>query len=74
MISADMTGLTIEFDLITSLLLAMVVLFVGRALVSRVAFLGRLNIPAPSSVVAWWPCSWPWPTACCTTGWASTWA
>ena len=31
MISADMTGLTIEFDLITSLLLAMVVLFVGRA-------------------------------------------
>ena len=47
MISADMTGLTIEFDLITSLLLAMVVLFVGRALVSRVAILGRLNIPAP---------------------------
>lgn len=47
MISANMTGLTIEFDLITSLLLAMVVLFVGRALVSRVAILGRLNIPAP---------------------------
>ena len=42
-----MTGLTIEFDLITSLLFAMVVLFVGRALVSRVAILGRLNIPAP---------------------------
>ena len=42
-----MTRLTIEFDLITSLLFAMVVLFAGRALVSRVAILGRLNIPAP---------------------------
>jgi ESS family glutamate:Na+ symporter len=38
---------TIEFDLISTLLLAMVVLFLGRALVARVGLLGRLNIPAP---------------------------
>jgi glutamate:Na+ symporter, ESS family len=38
---------TIEFDLISTLLVAMVVLFVGRLLVARVGVLQRLNIPAP---------------------------
>jgi glutamate:Na+ symporter, ESS family len=38
---------TLEFDLISTLLVSMVVLFVGRVLVARVAALGRLNIPAP---------------------------
>lgn len=42
-----MPGRTIAFDLITTLLLSMVVLFVGRGLVARVGVLGRLNIPAP---------------------------
>jgi ESS family glutamate:Na+ symporter len=38
---------TIEFDLISTLLASMVVYFVGRALVARVAMLRRLNVPAP---------------------------
>lgn len=38
---------TIEFDLISTLLVSLVVLFIGRFLVSRVAVLARLNIPAP---------------------------
>jgi ESS family glutamate:Na+ symporter len=38
---------TIEFDLISTLLVAMVVLFVGRTLVARVGVLSRFNIPAP---------------------------
>jgi ESS family glutamate:Na+ symporter len=38
---------TIEFDLIWTLLVAMVVLFVGRTLVARVGVLARFNIPAP---------------------------
>src|SRR5262247_799894 len=38
---------TIEFDLISTLLVAMVVLFLGRFLVARVPVLARLNIPAP---------------------------
>src|SRR5262245_38057372 len=38
---------TIEFDLISTLLLSMLVLFVGRTLVARVSVLGRFNIPAP---------------------------
>lgn len=38
---------TIEFDLISTLLVSLVVLFVGRFLVARVAVLARLNIPAP---------------------------
>ncbi len=38
---------TIEFDLITTLLVSLAVLFVGRFLVARVAVLARLNIPAP---------------------------
>jgi ESS family glutamate:Na+ symporter len=38
---------TVEFDLISTLLVAMVVLFLGRLLVARVAVLTRLNIPAP---------------------------
>jgi ESS family glutamate:Na+ symporter len=38
---------TIEFDLVSTLLLAMVVLFVGRTLVARVGLLKRFNIPAP---------------------------
>jgi ESS family glutamate:Na+ symporter len=38
---------TVEFDLISTLLVAMVVLFLGRVLVDRVSVLERLNIPAP---------------------------
>lgn len=38
---------TVEFDLISTLLVAMVVLFLGRVLVARVPVLERLNIPAP---------------------------
>ena len=38
---------TIEFDLISTLLIAIAVLFVGRLLVARVPVLARLNIPAP---------------------------
>jgi glutamate:Na+ symporter, ESS family len=38
---------TVEFDLISTLLVAMVVLFAGRVLVARVPALKRLNIPAP---------------------------
>lgn len=38
---------TVEFDLISTLLVSMVVLFVGRALAARVPVLSRLNIPAP---------------------------
>jgi len=38
---------TIEFDLISTLLVAIVVLFIGRFLVARVAVLARLNIPVP---------------------------
>ena len=38
---------TVEFDLISTLLVAMVVLFLGRVLVARVPALRRLNIPAP---------------------------
>lgn len=38
---------TIEFDLISTLLVSMVVFFVGRALVTHVGALGRFNIPAP---------------------------
>src|SRR5262245_65649736 len=38
---------TIEFDLISTLLVAMVVLFIGRFLVARIAVLARLNIPVP---------------------------
>jgi ESS family glutamate:Na+ symporter len=38
---------TVEFDLISTLLVAMVVLFLGRVLVARVPVLTRLNIPAP---------------------------
>ena len=42
-----MSARAIDFDLISTLLVAMVVLFAGRGLVARVAVLGRLNIPAP---------------------------
>jgi ESS family glutamate:Na+ symporter len=38
---------TIEFDLITTLLVSLAVLFMGRFLVARVSVLARLNIPAP---------------------------
>jgi ESS family glutamate:Na+ symporter len=38
---------TVEFDLLSTLLLSMVVLFVGRTLVARVGPLKRFNIPAP---------------------------
>ena len=38
---------TIGFDLISTLLVSILVFFVGRFLVGRVSFLGRLNIPAP---------------------------
>jgi ESS family glutamate:Na+ symporter len=38
---------TIEFDLITTLLVSMVVFFLGRFLVAWVPVLKRLNIPAP---------------------------
>jgi glutamate:Na+ symporter, ESS family len=38
---------TVAFDLISTLLVAMVVLFLGRVLVARVSVLKRLNIPAP---------------------------
>jgi glutamate:Na+ symporter, ESS family len=38
---------TIAFDLISTLLVAMVVLFVGRFLVATVPLLRRFNIPAP---------------------------
>lgn len=38
---------TIEFDLITTLLVALAVLFIGRFLVAHVPVLARLNIPAP---------------------------
>lgn len=38
---------TIGFDLITTLLVAMVVLFLGRFLVAAVPLLRRLNIPTP---------------------------
>jgi ESS family glutamate:Na+ symporter len=38
---------TIEFDLITTLLAAMLVYFAGRTLVARVGVLRRLNVPAP---------------------------
>jgi ESS family glutamate:Na+ symporter len=38
---------TVEFDLISTLLVTMVVLFVGRTLVARVSPLRRFNIPAP---------------------------
>ena len=42
-----MSARAIDFDLISTLLVSMVVLFVGRGLVARVSLLGRLNIPAP---------------------------
>src|SRR6185503_7645459 len=42
-----MTARTVEFDLITTLLLSMLVLFVGRWLVAWVPVLARLNVPAP---------------------------
>jgi ESS family glutamate:Na+ symporter len=38
---------TVEFDLISTLLVSMVVLFAGRTLAVRVPVLARLNIPAP---------------------------
>jgi glutamate:Na+ symporter, ESS family len=38
---------TIEFDIVSTLLIAMLVLFVGRMLAARVPVLRRLNIPAP---------------------------
>ena len=38
---------TVEFDLVSTLLVAMVVLFLGRFLVAWVPVLRRLNIPAP---------------------------
>jgi glutamate:Na+ symporter, ESS family len=38
---------TIEFDLLTTLLVSLAVLFAGRFLVARVPVLARLNIPAP---------------------------
>lgn len=38
---------TIEFDIVSTLLVAMLVLFLGRMLVARVPVLRRLNIPAP---------------------------
>jgi glutamate:Na+ symporter, ESS family len=38
---------TIEFDLISTLLISIAVLFLGRFLVARVPLLSRLNIPAP---------------------------
>lgn len=38
---------TVELDLISTLLVSMVVLFVGRVLAARVPLLARLNIPAP---------------------------
>ena len=39
--------MTIELDLIHTILVSMVVLFVGRALVDRIAILKRFSIPAP---------------------------
>jgi sodium--glutamate symport carrier gltS len=45
---------TVEFDLVSTLLVAMVVLFLGRVLVTRVAMLTRLNIPAPVVGAGWW--------------------
>jgi len=38
---------TVEFDLVSTLLVSMVVLFLGRFLVASVPVLRRLNIPAP---------------------------
>jgi ESS family glutamate:Na+ symporter len=38
---------TVELDLISTILLAMVVLFVGRALVDHISLLKRFSIPAP---------------------------
>ena len=38
---------TVEFDLIHTLLLAMVVLFAGRGLVAKIGVLQRFSIPAP---------------------------
>ncbi|HEY7518010.1 MAG TPA: sodium/glutamate symporter [Methylomirabilota bacterium] len=38
---------TVEFDLISTLLLSMLVLYLGRALVARLSVLKRLNVPAP---------------------------
>jgi glutamate:Na+ symporter, ESS family len=38
---------TVEFDLVSTLLVSMVVLFLGRLLVEWVPVLGRFNIPAP---------------------------
>lgn len=38
---------TVAFDLTSTLLVSMVVLFAGRALAARVPVLARLNIPAP---------------------------
>ena len=37
----------LEFDLIHTILLAMVVLFAGRALVAKIGVLQRFSIPAP---------------------------
>jgi hypothetical protein len=44
---------TVEFDLISTLLVAMVVLFLGRFLVAWVPVLRRLNIPAPVASSFW---------------------
>jgi hypothetical protein len=57
---------TVEFDLISTLLVTMAVLFLGRTLVARVPVLGRLTSRRRSSAAVWWRCSWPWSTACCT--------
>jgi ESS family glutamate:Na+ symporter len=38
---------TLEFNLLYTLLVAIVVLFAGRALVARVGWLGRFSVPAP---------------------------
>ena len=40
-------AVTVELDLIHTILLAMVVLFVGRALVAKIGVLQRFSIPAP---------------------------
>ena len=42
-----MTARTVEFDLVSTVLIAMVTLYLGRIVVARVPALGRLNVPPP---------------------------
>ncbi|WP_162937276.1 sodium/glutamate symporter [Indioceanicola profundi] len=39
--------MTLEIDVVTTLVLAIIVLMIGRALISRIGFLSRYNIPEP---------------------------